>query len=43
MLNIYIKEYINSTNKPESFVLQLVNSTIYIFLKHPKETLPLLS
>ncbi len=44
MINRYVKELQeNSENYSEEFQLQLINSTVYIFLKKPKETLPVLS
>ncbi len=43
MLNKFVQEYMTDKNKSEDFKLQLVNSTLFMFLKNPKETLPVLS
>lgn len=43
MINRYVKEYRDNNDLSEEFKLQLINSTVYIFLKLPKETLPVLS
>ena len=44
MINRYVQEYTDKQSEFNSeFKLQLINSTIFVFLKLPKETLPILS
>lgn len=43
MINRYVREYRNSNEFSEEFKLQLINTTLYVFLNLPKEMLPVLS
>lgn len=43
MILRYVKEYQNNQKFSEDFKMQLINSTVYVFLIKPRETLPILT
>ena len=43
ILNRFVKDYQDNKICNEEFKIQLLNTTIFLFLKNPKETLPVLS